>query len=166
MISSYTKSVTPSAKLTMPLHYGMAQISDRSYEHLSTVQANYIRPKTLQDASDLINNAVAALPNLRHYHIQEDVLHASTDGQKFETHLETFKTRYSSKYFGTNKGITAMTLVANHNALNARIIGANEHESHYIYDLLQSNTCELKPDVLSMDTPDLSLDLVNPCCID
>jgi hypothetical protein len=143
----------------MPLHYGMAQISDRSYEHLSTVQANYIRPKTLQDASDLINNAVAALPNLRHYHIQEDVLHASTDGQKFETHLETFKTRYSSKYFGTNKGITAMTLVANHNALNARIIGANEHESHYIYDLLQSNTCELKPDVLSMDTPDLSLDL-------
>ncbi|HFF3149530.1 TPA: Tn3 family transposase, partial [Vibrio cholerae] len=27
--------------------YGMAQISDRSYEHLSTVQANYIRPETL-----------------------------------------------------------------------------------------------------------------------
>jgi TnpA family transposase len=132
--------------------YGMAQISDRSYEHLSTVQANYIRPETLQEASDVINNAVAALPIFRHYHIQEDVLHASTGGQKFETHLETFKTRYSSKYFGTNKGITAMTLVANHSALNARIIGANEHESHYIYDLLQSNTSELKPDVLSTDT--------------
>ena len=72
----------------------------------------------------------------RHYHIQEDQLHASADGQKFETHLETFKTRYSSKYFGTNKGITAMTLVANHSALNARIIGSNEHESHYIYDCL------------------------------
>ena len=132
--------------------YGMAQISDRSYEHLSTIQANYIRPETLQEASDIINNAVAALPIFRHYHIQEDVLHASTDGQKFETHLETFKTRYSSKYFGTNKGITAMTLVANHSALNARIIGSNEHESHYIYDLLQSNTSDLKPDVLSTDT--------------
>jgi TnpA family transposase len=132
--------------------YGMAQISDRSYEHLSNVQANYIRPETLQNANDVINNAVAALPIFRHYHIQEDVLHASTDGQKFETHLETFKTRYSSKYFGTNKGITAMTLVANHSALNARIIGANEHESHYIYDLLQSNTSDIKPDVLSTDT--------------
>ncbi|CAI3970926.1 Tn3 transposase DDE domain-containing protein (plasmid) [Alteromonas macleodii] len=88
----------------------------------------------------------------RHYHIQEDQLHASADGQKFETHLETFKTRYSSKYFGTNKGITAMTLVANHSALNARIIGSNEHESHYIYDLLQSNSSDVKPDVLSTDT--------------
>ena len=132
--------------------YGMAQISDRSYEHLSNVQANYIRPETLQNANDMINNAVAALPISRHYYIQEDVLHASTDGQKFETHLETFKTRYSSKYFGTNKGITAMTLVANHSALNARVIGANEHESHYIYDLLQSNTSDIKPDVLSTDT--------------
>ena len=132
--------------------YGMAQISDRSYEHLSTVQANYIRPETLHDASDVINNAVASLPIFRHYHIQEDQLHASADGQKFETHLETFKTRYSSKYFGTNKGITAMTLVANHSALNARIIGSNEHESHYIYDLLQSNSSDIKPDVLSTDT--------------
>ena len=130
----------------------MAQISDRSYEHLSTVQANYIRPETLHDASDVINNAVASLPIFRHYHIQEDQLHASADGQKFETHLETFKTRYSSKYFGTNKGITAMTLVANHSALNARIIGSNEHESHYIYDLLQSNSSDIKPDVLSTDT--------------
>lgn len=132
--------------------YGMAQISDRSYEHLSTVQANYIRPETLHDASDMINNAVAELPIFRHYHIQEGQLHASADGQKFETHLETFKTRYSSKYFGTNKGITAMTLVANHSALNARIIGSNEHESHYIYDLLQSNSSDIKPDVLSTDT--------------
>ncbi|MDW2194528.1 Tn3 family transposase, partial [Vibrio sp. 1641] len=44
------------------------------------------------------------------------------------------------------------TLVANHSALNARIIGSNEHESHYIYDLLQSNSSEIKPDVLSTDT--------------
>ena len=106
----------------------MAQISDRSYEQLSTVQANYVRPETLHDASDVINNAVAALPIFRHYHIQEGQLHARADGQKFETHLETFKPRYSSKYFGTNKGSTAMTLIANHSALNARIIGSNEHE--------------------------------------
>ena len=77
--------------------YRMAQISDRIYEHLSNVQANYIRPETLQNANDMINNAVAALPIFRHYYIQENVLHASTDGQKFETHLETSKTRYSSK---------------------------------------------------------------------
>ena len=40
----------------------------------------------------------------------------------------------------------------NHAATNARIIGANEHESHYIFDLLFNNTSEIKPEVLSTDT--------------
>ncbi len=31
------------------------------------------------------------------------MIHASADGQKFEARRETFKTRYSSKYFGTQK---------------------------------------------------------------
>lgn len=45
-----------------------------------------------------------------------------------------------------------MTLIANHAAINARVIGANEHESHYIFDLLMSNTSDIIPDVLSTDT--------------
>ena len=45
-----------------------------------------------------------------------------------------------------------MSLVANHAAINAREIGANEHESHYIYDLLMNNHSEIVPDVLSTDT--------------
>ncbi|HAW75579.1 MAG TPA: Tn3 family transposase, partial [Alteromonas australica] len=88
----------------------------------------------------------------KHYNIQEGLIHASADGQKFESRLDTFKTRYSSKYFGTNKGLTSMNLIANHVALNARIIGANEHESHFILDLLHNNTSEIKPDILSTDT--------------
>ena len=46
-----------------------------------------------------------------------------------------------------------------HSALNARIIGSNEHESRYIYDLLQSNTSDLKPDVLSTDIYGRSLEV-------
>lgn len=45
-----------------------------------------------------------------------------------------------------------MNLIVNHVALNARIIGANEHESHFIFDLLHNNTSEVKPDILSTDT--------------
>ncbi|MDV5717569.1 Tn3 family transposase [Enterobacter hormaechei] len=33
-----------------------------------------------------------------------------------------------------------------------QMIGANEHESHYIFDLLMSNTSDIIPDVLSTDT--------------
>lgn len=132
--------------------YGMANISDRAYDQLKGIQANYLRPETLNNANDVINNSVARLAIFKHYNIQEDLIHASADGQKFESRLETFKTRYSSKYFGTNKGVSAITLIANHAALNAKVIGSNEHESHYIFDLLQSNTSEIQPDVLSTDT--------------
>ena len=132
--------------------YGMAQISDRTYDLLSTIQANYLRLETLSAANDNINNATAKLPIFKHYNIQEDVIHASADGQKFEARRETFKTRYSSKYFGTQKGVSAMSLIANHAAINARVIGANEHESHYIFDLLMNNSSEIIPDVLSTDT--------------
>jgi len=132
--------------------YRMAHISDRSYEQLRQTQANYIRLETLNHANDIISNAIAKLPIFEHYNIQDSTLHASVDGQKFECRMNTFKTRYSSKYFGTNKGVSAMTLVANHVPINARVIGANEHESHFIFDLLFNNTSEIKPDVLSTDT--------------
>ena len=130
----------------------MANISDRSYNQLQRTQVNYVRPETLNQANDAINNATAKLSIFKHYNIQENLVHASADGQKFESRLATFKTRYSSKYFGTNKGVSSVTLVANHAALNATIIGSNEHESHYILDLLQNNTSNIKPDVLSTDS--------------
>ena len=132
--------------------YSIAQISDRSYEQMRTIQANYLRPETLHQANDLINNATARLPIFKHYNIQEDVIHASADGQKFESKRETFKTRYSSKYFGTQKGVSAISLNANHAAIIARVIGSIDHESHFIYDLLKNNSSEIIPDVLSTDT--------------
>jgi Tn3 transposase DDE domain/Domain of unknown function (DUF4158) len=132
--------------------YGIAQISDRTYDQLSTIQANYLRLETLSAANDCINNATARLSIFKHYNIQEDVIHASADGQKFEARRETFKTRYSSKYFGTQKGVSAISLIANHAAINARVIGANEHESHFLFDLLMNNSSEITPDVLSTDT--------------
>ena len=132
--------------------YRMANISDRSYEELRSTQANYLRLETLNQANDTISNAIANLEIFQYYNIQENALHASADGQKFESRLHTFKTRYSSKYLGTNKGVSALTLVANHAAITAQVIGSNEHESHYILDLVYNNTSDIKPDILSTDT--------------
>jgi len=132
--------------------YGIAEISDRTYDQLSTIQANYLRLETLRAANDRINDATARLPIFKHYNIQDDIIHASADGQKFESRRETFKTRYSSKYFGTQKGVSAVSLIANHAAINAQVIGANEHESHFIFDLLMNNSSDIIPDVLSTDT--------------
>jgi len=49
--------------------YGIAEISDRSYEQLRTIQANYLRLETLNNANDHINNATARLPIFKHYYM-------------------------------------------------------------------------------------------------
>jgi TnpA family transposase len=59
---------------------------------------------------------------------------------------------HSPKYFGLKKGIVNYTHVANHVPLNARIIGANEHESHYVFDLPYNNTTDIQPSIHSTDT--------------
>jgi TnpA family transposase len=48
--------------------------------------------------------------------------------------------------------VVSCTLVANHVPVNATIMGANEHESPYVFDLLLNNTTDIQPDVHSTDT--------------
>jgi TnpA family transposase len=66
--------------------------------------------------------------------------------------LHTINARHSPKDFGLHKGVVSYTLVANHIPVNATIIGANEHESHDVFDLLLNNTTDIQPDVHSTDT--------------
>ena len=129
----------------------MGEISDIGYHPLKTTSDNFIRLETLCEANDSISNATAQLDIFRHYDIG-DVLHSSSDGQKFETKIPTINARYSPKYFGLKKGIVSYTLVANHVPVNAKIIGANDHESHYVFDILFNNTTSIQPEVHSTDT--------------
>lgn len=129
----------------------MAEISDIGYQTLASTSANFIRLETLRAANDRVSNATAALSIFRHYDIG-DTVHSSSDGQKFETRLDTINARHSPKYFGLKKGIVSYTLVANHIPVNARTIGADDHESHYVFDLLYNNTTDIQPAVHSTDT--------------
>jgi len=129
----------------------MGEISDISYPTLLAASENYIRLETLHTANDVVSNALAALPIFRHYDLDGHV-HSSSDGQKFETRIATINARHSPKYFGLKKGIVAYSMVANHVPVNAQIIGANEHESHYVFDILFNNTTEIHPEVHSTDT--------------
>lgn len=130
----------------------MSDISDLGFNTLFTASNNFIRLETLKTANDMISNATALLPIFKHYNIEKDTVHSSSDGQKFETQIHTINSRYSSKYFGLRKGVTACSLVANHIPINAKIIGANEHESHYVFDLLYNNTSDIEPAIHSTDT--------------
>ena len=132
--------------------FKMAESSDISYQELVGTTNNFIRLETLKDANDKISNVMAKLPIFKYYNIAEEIIHSSSDGQKYETQFDTINSRYSPKYFGLNKGISACTLVANHVPINAKIIGANEHESHYVFDLLFNNTSDIKSKIHSTDS--------------
>jgi TnpA family transposase len=129
----------------------MGEISDIPYQTLARASENFLRLETLHAANDCVSNAIAALPIFRYYDLGE-VIHSSSDGQKFETRLHTINARHSPKYFGLQKGVVGYTLVANHIPVNARIIGAHEHESHFVFDLLFNNTTDIQPNVHSTDT--------------
>ncbi|MGB0360508.1 MAG: Tn3 family transposase, partial [Endozoicomonas sp.] len=131
--------------------HSMADMSDIKDHLLRTTAGKHIRPETLRKANDCISNAIAQLPLFQHYDLELGSLHASADGQKFEAQYHTFKARYSRKYFGLNKGLVNYTLVANHVPINARLIGANEHESHYAFDIIFNNTSDVHPDIISTD---------------
>lgn len=129
----------------------MGEVSDIAAHRLASTSESFIRLETLREANDRVSNRIAELPIFQHYDLGEGI-HSSSDGQKFETQIHTINARHSSKYFGLRKGIVSYSLVANHVPIQARIIGANEHESHYVFDILFNNTTDLQPQVHSTDT--------------
>lgn len=129
----------------------MAEVSGLSHAFLLTTARNYLRAETLHEANNLISNATAALSVFHLYDIG-GTLHSSSDGQRLETQIDTFNARHSPKYFGLDKGVVSCTVVANHVPVNARVIGAHEHESHFVFDLLYNNTSDIRPERHSTDT--------------
>jgi len=129
----------------------MKDISDIKQHELESASNDFIRYKTLSEANDEIMNKVEKLPIFEKYTLADYGIHASVDGQKLETKYNTIKARHSSKYFGFGKGVSAYTLFANCLPLCSKIIGANEHESHYLFDILNSNTSDVKISAVSGD---------------
>lgn len=54
--------------------------------------------------------------------------------------------------FGLKNGVSVCTIVGNHVPIAATVIGAHEHQSHFVFDLLFNNTSEIRPAHHSTDT--------------
>jgi TnpA family transposase len=129
----------------------MAETSDIPHDVLRETYHQHVRLATLSGANDKISNFIAGLDIFPLYSFNPDVLFGSVDGQKFESATPTTKARYSSKYFGRGKGVVAYTLLANHVPLETSLIGANEHESHYVFDICYHNTSDIVPTMITGD---------------
>jgi TnpA family transposase len=91
------------------------------------------------------------LPIFQEYNLADYGVHASVDGQKFVTKYNTIKSRYSKKYFGMMKGVVLFSLNANHLPLGMKVIGANQHESHFLLDIVENNTSDVEITAVSGD---------------
>jgi TnpA family transposase len=129
----------------------MAETSDIPYHVLEAAHHQYLRLATLQAANDLISNAIAQLSIFPHYSFDLEILRGSVDGQKFEMAEPTIKARHSRKYFGRGRGVVAYTLLVNHIPLQSQLIGAHEHESHYVFDICYHNTTVITPSAITGD---------------
>lgn len=132
-------------------HATLAEASDIPYHVLEATHQQYLRLATLRAANDRISHFIAGLSIFPHDSFDLEVLYGGVDGQKFEVARPTVKARHSRKYFGRGKGVVAYTLLANHVPLQTELIGAHQHESHFVFDLCYSNTWEIVPTAIIGD---------------
>ena len=129
----------------------MATMSDFSFNELQACSEGFMSLENLKKANDMVVNKMTTLPIFKHYNIKDEIIHSSSDGQRFETQINIVNSRHLPKYFGLNKGVSSYTLCANNLGLNGKIIGA-DHESHHVFDILHNNTSNVDPLIHSTDT--------------
>jgi TnpA family transposase len=138
-------------------NFSMAETCDIPYHVLDATHQQYLRPATLIDANNKISNFIASLPIFPYYSIDMEVLYGSVDGQKFAAANPTLKARHSRKYFGKDRGVVAFTLLANHVALQTELLGANQHESYWVFDICYNNTSDIVPTTITGDMHSINM---------
>lgn len=137
----------------------MAETSDIPYHVLEATHQQHLRLATAKTANDQISNFIAQLSIFPHYSLDLEVLYGSVDGQKFGAADPTLKARFSRKYFGKDRGVVAYSLLANHVPLQTELLGANQHESYWVFDICYNNTSDIVPTTITGDMH--SINMVN-----
>jgi len=134
-------------------HRKLAQISRQIDEgDLDNVVNWYFSLQNVQDANDRILRFMDQmnLPNI--YRQESDVLHTSSDGQKFEVAVDSLNANYSFKYLGKDKGVSVVTFVDMRDFMwHSTVISAAEREAAYVIDGLMHNDV-VQSDIHSTDT--------------
>ncbi len=138
-------------------NFSMAETCDIPCHVLEATHQQHLRPATLIDANDRISNFIAMLPIFPYYSVDMEVLYGSVDGQKFAAADPTLKARHSRKYFGKDRGVVAYTLLANHVALQTELLGANQHESYWVFDICYNNTSDIVPTTITGDMHSINM---------
>ena len=130
---------------------GIAGVSDLNLSELLSTENAYIRLETLAAATDFLHIETSKPPIFKHYDLAGNV-HVSLDGLKLSSRLNTVIARHSKKYFGNDPGVSGYNLIYNHLPITGRIIGCNEYEGNFTFEmLLYQNAQAFDVDIASTD---------------
>jgi len=119
----------------------MAQISDRSYDHLAWCTTWYLREETLRAA-------VAAIVNYQHHqpmsrHWGGGTL-SSSDGQRFPVSGKVRNATALPRYFGYGRGVTFYTWTSDQfSQYGTKVIPATVRDATYVLDEILDNETDL-----------------------
>ena len=134
-------------------HRKLAQISKHISENELESTVNwYFSLANVQGANDRILQVLdrMALPNV--YRQIPDLLHTSSDGQKFQVSVDSLNANYSFKYLGKDKGVSVVTFIdMRHMQWHSTVISSAEREAAFVIDGLMHNDV-VKSDIHSTDT--------------
>lgn len=119
---------------------------------LETTALHYFSPEALIQANDKLLSFSNALPLTSHFKKEEDFVHTSSDGQKFDVSVASLVASPSFKYFGNGRGVTLYSFLDESGQLfYSTVFSAAEPESHYVLDGLTHNEVVV-PNAHSTDT--------------
>jgi hypothetical protein len=90
----------------------------------------YFSPDATQAANDKVLHLMDRMELPNRYRRSQEVLHTSSDGQKFEVKVESLNANHSFKYFGKGKGVSVYSFIdERHLLFHSTVISAAERES-------------------------------------
>ncbi|MCK5229238.1 MAG: Tn3 family transposase, partial [Desulfobulbaceae bacterium] len=103
-------------------------------------------------ANDKILEFLDQLQLLRLFKRNQDIIHTSSDGQKFRIGVESLNANYSYKYFGKGKGVSIYSFIdESHRLFYSTVINSAKREAAYVIDGLMHNDV-VQSDIHSTDT--------------
>ena len=107
-------------------------VTERALEHAINWRFSL---ENIVAANDLVVAAMDRMELPAIYRRSQEILHTSSDGQKFEVRHESLNASYSFKYFGKGQGVSAYTFIDERNILwHSLVFSAAERESAYVID--------------------------------
>lgn len=112
----------------------------------------YFSKENVEEANRRVLSVTKSLSLPKIFLRDKQSLHTSSDGQKYGVSVPSMHARYSYKYFGTGKGVSAYSFIDEKSRLFYNtIISTSEREAGYVLDGLMHNS-EIESNIHSTDT--------------